>query len=110
MQCPVGKQGHIVSSHSIPVVFLSGESMPYFSNICIFTINFQVIKGGRIGLIYAEQVDMSPVFLPGLLSHACYMNYVSSVRKTRLLFSIVHKVRNSLVILDPYENMRGKLL
>lgn len=64
------KQVHIVSSYSIPVVFLSGKSMHYFSDICILTINFQVIKGGKMGLMYTEKVDVSS-FLLQSFSLAC---------------------------------------
>lgn len=75
-----------------------------------------MVKGGKICLAYAEKVDMrraefsTPVFLPGLLGHAWYVLCVPAVGKTRLAFGIVHRIRNSFVILNPYENMKWKLL
>lgn len=54
----------------------------------------------------------APVFLPGLLGHAWCMFVClgSAVRTRRWTFGIAHGIRNSWAILNPYQNMRWKLL
>lgn len=55
MQGAVGKRGRIDSSASLSVGFLSGELVDCFSDIGILTINFQMLKGGKIVLLYAKR-------------------------------------------------------
>lgn len=75
-----------------------------------------MIKAGKIVLMYVEKVDVrraDRVFFSSLspwLARSCLVHtFVPVVSKTKLIFGIVHRIRNSLVNLNPYESMRRKL-